>query len=240
MQRFLFYLKKYFREVIISFLVIACCGLIYYNFLDKENLETNINENIELALKEEDNTKIVKSIYVDVKGSVKKPGVYELDSDSIVNDVIKLAGGFKTNAYVNNINLSKKVSDEMVIFVYSKTEYKNKVKDNKEINTVCKCPDYNIDSCMENKTSIIENGVNNANGQDIKDDKTETNEFKTININTASISDLTSLNGIGEAKAQIIIDYRIKNGNFKDINDIKNVSGIGESLFEKIKDYITV
>jgi len=48
MQRFLFYLKKYFREVIISFLVIACCGLIYYNFLDKENLETNINENIEL------------------------------------------------------------------------------------------------------------------------------------------------------------------------------------------------
>ena len=51
---------------------------------------------------------------------------------------------------------------------------------------------------------------------------------------------LTSLSGIGESKAETIVDYRNKNGNFKSIDDIMNVSGIGEALFEKIKDYITV
>ena len=49
-----------------------------------------------------------------------------------------------------------------------------------------------------------------------------------------------SINGIGEAKAKAIIDYREKNGNFNTIEDIRNVSGIGDALFEKIKAYITV
>ena len=61
-----------------------------------------------------------------------------------------------------------------------------------------------------------------------------------ININTASKSELTALNGIGDVKAQAIIDYRNTNGNFKSIEDILNVSGIGDAVFAKIKDYITV
>jgi len=48
-----------------------------------------------------------------------------------------------------------------------------------------------------------------------------------------------NLNGIGESKANAIIEYRNKT-KFNTIDDIKNVSGIGESAFEKIKDYITV
>lgn len=61
-----------------------------------------------------------------------------------------------------------------------------------------------------------------------------------VNINTASISELCTLNGIGEATARKIIDYRTINGRFQSIEDIKNVSGIGDALFEKIKDDITV
>ena len=49
-----------------------------------------------------------------------------------------------------------------------------------------------------------------------------------------------TLSGIGESKADAIIQYRLDNGSFKKIEDIMNVSGIGESLYNKIKENITV
>ena len=61
-----------------------------------------------------------------------------------------------------------------------------------------------------------------------------------ININSASKSHLMSLPGIGEGKANAIIEYRKTNGPFKSIDEIKNVKGIGEGIFEKIKDKIEV
>jgi len=61
-----------------------------------------------------------------------------------------------------------------------------------------------------------------------------------ININTAGISELDSLPGIGEAYAKRIIEYREVNGPFKSIEEIKNVAGIGEKRFESIKDLIKV
>ncbi|MDO8590056.1 MAG: helix-hairpin-helix domain-containing protein [bacterium] len=61
-----------------------------------------------------------------------------------------------------------------------------------------------------------------------------------VNINIAGSSELQTLNGIGPAYAQRIIDYRNTNGPFEKIEDIKNVSGIGNVTFSNIKDYITV
>lgn len=61
-----------------------------------------------------------------------------------------------------------------------------------------------------------------------------------IDINTASHSELTTLTGIGDVKAQAIIDYRNTNGPFSAIEDIMNVSGIGTVTFENIKASITV
>ena len=49
-----------------------------------------------------------------------------------------------------------------------------------------------------------------------------------------------TLNGIGESKADAIINYRNENGLFKTIEDLKNVSGVGNSVFEKIKNNITL
>lgn len=61
-----------------------------------------------------------------------------------------------------------------------------------------------------------------------------------ININHAGISELTSLPGIGEARAKSIIEYRETKGCFLSIEDIKKVTGIKDSAFEKIKEYICV
>jgi len=61
-----------------------------------------------------------------------------------------------------------------------------------------------------------------------------------ININSASKSYLMSLTGIGEGKANAIIEYRKTNGPFKSIEEIKNVKGIGEGIYQKIKDRIMI
>ena len=61
-----------------------------------------------------------------------------------------------------------------------------------------------------------------------------------ININTAAKSELMELPGVGEAKADQIIQYREAHGSFRQIEDIMSISGIKEGLFEKIKEYITV
>ncbi len=61
-----------------------------------------------------------------------------------------------------------------------------------------------------------------------------------ININTATVSELMTLDGIGEVKAKAIVEYREKNGYFKSIDDITLVKGIGEKTLEKNRDKITV
>ncbi len=65
-------------------------------------------------------------------------------------------------------------------------------------------------------------------------------ESTKININQADLEALMTLNGIGEAKAEAILQYREETGMFACIEDIRNVSGIGEGIFNKIKEYITV
>ena len=71
-----------------------------------------------MGISADHNCKLLK-LKVDIKGYVKKAGVYELDSNSRVIDVIEKAGGLKENANTEYINLSKKLVDEMIIIVYS-------------------------------------------------------------------------------------------------------------------------
>ena len=63
---------------------------------------------------------------------------------------------------------------------------------------------------------------------------------KKVNINTASMEELMTLTGIGEAKAESIIRYREENGGFQSIEDLMEIGGIKEGVFEKIKDDITI
>lgn len=211
-----------------------------------------------------------KEVYVDIKGAVKKPAVYKLDSNSIINDVVKLAGGFNKNAYQKNINLSKKIKNEMVIYIYTTSEYKNLKREKKEesiienkASDVCVSETYIIDDCKEKGASIIESSNesndqvsesndglsdkpdtqvddNKSNNNTSIDNKTEDLVDSKININTASAEELSKLNGVGEKKALAILEYRKNNGLFESIEDIKKVSGIGDATYEKFKSQITV
>lgn len=129
-------------------------------------------------------------------------------------DLIKIAGGLKTNGTTENINLSKRLKDEDMIVVLSKTELKMK-------KATATSSTSSISQNKEVNSSMVE----------------PTN--KKVSINTATKEELMTLNGIGEAKAVAILEYRAKTS-FQTIEDIKNISGIGESVYEKIKDYITI
>jgi competence protein ComEA len=61
-----------------------------------------------------------------------------------------------------------------------------------------------------------------------------------VNINTATVSELDALPGIGPTTAQAIVDYRLENGNFQSAQDIQKVPGVGPATYDRIQDYITI
>jgi len=63
---------------------------------------------------------------------------------------------------------------------------------------------------------------------------------ETINLNTATAAQIATLPGIGPKTADLVVQYRTKNGPFKKIEEVMNVRGIGEKSFLKIKDRLTV
>lgn len=218
-------------SLVLNIILVISTGYLAFLKVNDANQDITFDEPVASLTEEK-----VEDFYVDIKGEVKKPGVYTVNNNTIINDVIKMAGGFTKNAYKNNLNLSKKVSDELVIYIYSKSEYKK--KNTPVSQTLCECSSYDISNCLTNTSSseIISSDKDTI----VNNNPTDNNQVKLVNINTASKTELTSLSGIGESKADDIINYRNTNGSFKNIEEIKNVSGIGDALYEKIKDKITV
>jgi len=60
-----------------------------------------------------------------------------------------------------------------------------------------------------------------------------------VNINTATKEELTSIKGVGEKRAQDIIDYRTKNGPFKTVDDLEKVPGVGPGLMKRIRTQVS-
>ena len=234
-------IKIIFKRNIISFvsLIIAflsIMGSVYYVHVNKCECEncSVIEQREDLIEPVKEEKEEIKKLIVDVKGAVKKPGVYILDEGSIVNDAIVASGGITSSGVTSNINLSKKLKDEMVIYIFSKSEIAKQNTNNKLVCEVpkCTCEQIVVDKDIEASKEKESLGESYASVE-----KTISNK---ISINTDSIADLTTLSGIGEAKAKAIIEYRKANGNFATIEDIKKVPGISDNIYEKIKDYITV
>lgn len=191
---------------------------------EKIESESKIENKTENVDKEtiEDNKKS-NNICVYITGEVNNAGVYYLENGSRVIDAINLAGGTTSNANLSKINLAYVLEDGMKINIPNDNDLKN----NPNFEYITKASgDERTDTVnnTEDKSALSESS----------------NKTETININTASQTELETLPGIGPSLALRIIKYREENGNFKSIEDIKNVSGIGDSRFENIKGYIVV
>lgn len=226
---------RYRKVLILSFIIVVVLTLsgigVYFHFSNSTNkiekdklpvLSSVTNEEVE---DEKKTSEEVELYYVDIKGHVVTPGLYQLERGSRVMDVIMKAGGVLETGDTSVINLGKKITDEMVIVIYSKEEVQNftKVKEEEQIR---------LEECKN------QNDIQNNACVSFEQEEQEVNSK--ISLNEASIEELQTLPGIGESKAKDIIEYRETNGKFETIEDIQNVSGVGEKLFAKIKDYITI
>ena len=164
---------------------------------NQDNPETNE------SLQEKSTIESRTKIYVHICGAVNKPDVYEINQNTRLYELVKLAGGFTDAAANDYINQATILTDGQQVYIPTKKEVED----------------------LDFKPSINES--------------METTNEK-ININKASKEELMTLTGIGESKANSIIDYRQKNGNFNDIEEVMNISGIKDSVFSKISDDITV
>lgn len=200
------FFRQNVKSIILAFvcsLVLIIGGLFYFNQNKTEdysgvsfsNISNETNNKDEKAENIHD-----EKIFVDVKGAVKHPGVFETTKDKRVKDLIEEAGGLLEDADTSTLNLSQKVKDQMVIYVLKHGEKPKQITD---------------DGSSSSNTDVI-------------------------NINTANKEQLMKISGVGKTKAEAIISYREKNGDFKKKEDITKVRGIGKATFDKIKDKIEV
>lgn len=150
-----------------------------------------------------------KSIfYVYICGAIEKPGVYEIEEDTRLYQLIALAGGFLEDAATDSVNQARKMADGEQI----------KIPTTEEISS----------------GQVIEEATNQSATNQAETKISES----LININSASEAELCTIIGVGLTRAQSIIVYREANGNFQEIEDIMKVDGIKEGLFDKMKDQI--
>ena len=170
-----------------------------------EEVAASLSETTILSQEVEDKTTVSTVIYVDVKGEVHHPGVYQMKAENRVKDLIEAAGGFTPLADDQKLNLAQLLEDQMVIVVPKKGEE-----------------------------------VNSELAQTPTPHKKEVEKEGKVNINTATVEELKTLKGIGEKKAEAIIEYRKQNGSFKNKEELMKVRGIGKKLYESFQERVIV
>ena len=180
--------------------------------MSEPEMETDTAPKTESKIETDKNMEMQQEqqLYVYLCGAVALPGVYCLAEGSRLYEAVELAGGL-THADENCLNMARQITDGEQIVVLTLEEAASL----KEAGTYQYPPAADVQVSAPQGAGLV-------------------------NINTATVPELTSVSGIGESRAQDIIAYREENGGFAKCEDIKNVDGIKDGLFSKIKDKITI
>lgn len=203
---------------------IICILIVIGIFLYKRTQDTDYStlmlepeEEVKENNIEQEQEKIENKIKVHVAGYVEEEGMVELAEGARIADALEAAGGATLEADLSRVNLAYVLQDGQKIYIPSILEVEEE----------------------EEEEEYITEGSGGVILEEGEEEKNNEAEGK-VNINTATQTELETLNGIGPSTASKIIEYRKQNGNFQSIEEIQNVSGIGDSKYESIKDDICV
>ena len=209
-KRWLMEYKKILSIIggVLAVIVIILVGRVMMASSTKEKVM--VTNAVNTTRVEETTTMMPQNCYVDIKGEVLRPGVYEFSCESRIQEVIKKAGGFTEEADETKINLAQKITDQMQIIV------------------------PNVQSKQEGGVTEENSGKGSSTNTSVSNSKQGT-----ININTATLEELQTIKGIGKKKAEAILQYRKEHGAFRTKEDLLQVKGIGKKALEAIESQVT-
>ena len=181
-----------------------------------EIFEEESNDNMEYTETLEEDTTIINEDSID-----RNKIIVEIKGEVAKPDVYQLEEG---SIIKDLIDMAGGVTEEADLSRINRAEELL----NHELIIIGNINDETESSVVQNNSTYSSNGNNSDKGSTL------------ININTADLEQLKEITGIGNIKAQSIIDYREANGGFKSLEELKNVDGIGDKTFEKIKEQITL
>ena len=167
-------------------------GIYVIDYIRQEE-ETTIDLS-EYYVEESNNENISENIIVHIDGGVANPGVYEMDSNSRVNDVIQKAGGLRQDAITKNINLARQINDGEKIYIYVEGEEENIQE---EIVTQSSGK-VNINNATKDELTSLP-GIGDSTASKILEYIKEKGKFK-------KIEDIQNVSGIGQSKYESIKD----------------------------------
>ena len=202
------------KKVIIAAGVFVVLIFMYYmTTINRDYEYSNVDQEVENMTEEiasKEDNIEEKEIIIHITGAVQTEGIVKIKEGERIRDAIENAGGLAMDANLKEVNLAYVLKDGQKIYIPRNSDTEEEIIINEE----------------NGPTVIVDSG---DEGTNIK-----------ININTATVTELQTLSGIGEGTAKKIIEHRQLNGRFNTIEDIKNVSGIGDAKFDTIKAYICI
>ena len=196
------FFRQNVKSIILAFvcsLVLIIGGLFYFNQNKTEdysgvsfsNISNETNNKDEKAEKRHD-----EKIFVDVKGAVKHPGVFETTKDKRVKDLIEEAGGLLDDADTSTLNLSQRVKDQMVIYVLKHGEKPKQISDGGSSSSNTDVININT----ANKEQLMKiSGVGKTKAEAIIAHREKNGDFK-------KKEDITKVRGIGKSTFEKIKD----------------------------------
>lgn len=172
---------------------------------------------------------------VDIAGAVKSPGVYCIESDSILNHLIDIADGYLTNEYAKkyveqNLNLASSLKDGDKIYIPYINESTCELSIEK---SAVFAGGKEFKESSNGGFVDVESPQGNTNGET---DGLGQDDGACVDLNTATLEELDALEGIGASTAQKIIDARP----YTSVEELLDVSGIGETKLSAIEDLVCV